>query len=67
MKWKLWPHVDQAPTRQGLACAQGIINLSEAGPLDGSLQILQGSSEPFETFFKENPPKPKAADAPRQF
>ena len=35
MKWKPWPHVDQAPTPQGLACAQGIINLSEAGPLDG--------------------------------
>ena len=67
MKWKPWPHVDQAPTRQGLACAQGIINLSEAGPLDGGLQLLQGSSELFETFFKENPPKPKAADAPGQF
>ena len=52
---------------KGLACIQGIINLSEAGPLDGGLQILQGSSELFETFLKENPPKPKAADAPGQF
>lgn len=67
MKWKPWPHVDQAPTRKGLACAQGIINLSEAGPLDGGLQLLQGSSDLFERFFKENPPKPKAADAPGQF
>ncbi|PMD37067.1 hypothetical protein L207DRAFT_396061, partial [Hyaloscypha variabilis F] len=48
VKWKPWPHVDQAPTRKGLVCAQGIINLSEAGPLDGGLQVLQGSSELFE-------------------
>jgi hypothetical protein len=67
MKWKPWPHVDQAPTRKGLSCAQGIINLSEAGPLDGGLQLLQGSSELFDKFFQENPPKPKAADAPGQF
>ncbi|CAG8233886.1 unnamed protein product [Penicillium salamii] len=67
VKWTPWPHVDQAPTRKGLACAQGIINLSEAGPLDGGLQLLQGSSELFELFFKEHPPKPKAADAPGQF
>jgi hypothetical protein len=67
MKWKPWPHVDQAPTRKGLACAQGIINLSEAGPLDGGLQLLQGSSELFEQFFREHPPQPKAADAPGQF
>ncbi|PYI10267.1 hypothetical protein BO78DRAFT_458697 [Aspergillus sclerotiicarbonarius CBS 121057] len=67
LKWKPWPHVDQSPTRKGLACAQGIINLSQAGPLDGGLQLLQGSSELFERFFKEHPPKPKAADAPGQF
>lgn len=47
MKWKLWPHVDQAPTRQGLACAQGIINinLSEAGPLDGGRSSSRHSSK----------------------
>ncbi|KAL3475855.1 hypothetical protein BJX99DRAFT_270840 [Aspergillus californicus] len=67
VKWTPWPHVDQSPTRKGLACAQGIINLSESGPLDGGLQLLQGSSELFELFFKEHPPKPKAADAPGQF
>lgn len=66
VKWKPWPHVDQAPTRKGLACAQGIINLSEAGPLDGGLQVLQGSSELFEQFFQEHPPKPKAVGAPGQ-
>jgi len=66
IKWKPWPHVDQAPTRKGLVCAQGIINLSEAGPLDGGLQVLQGSSELFEQFFVEHPPKPKAANAPGQ-
>ncbi|KAJ5721730.1 uncharacterized protein N7483_009664 [Penicillium malachiteum] len=66
-KWTPWPHVDRAPTPKGLACAQDIINLSEAGPLDGGLQLLQGSSELFEQFFKEHPPKPKADDAPGQF
>lgn len=66
MKFQPWPHVDQSPTRKGLACAQGIINLSQAGPKDGGLQILQGSSELFEQFFAEHPLKPKAADAPGQ-
>ncbi|KAM0424276.1 hypothetical protein ACHAPT_010421 [Fusarium lateritium] len=66
VKWSPWPHVDQAPTRKGLSCAQGIINLSEAGPLDGGLQLLQGSSELFEQFFKEHPPKAKDADSPGQ-
>lgn len=67
VKWTPWPHIDQSPTRKGLVCAQGIINLSEAGPMDGGLQLLQGSSELFERFFIENPPRPKAKDAPGQF
>lgn len=66
LKWTPWPHVDQSPTRKGLACAQGIINLGESGPKDGGLLVLQGSSELFEQYFTENPPKPKAADAPAQ-
>ncbi|KAI8211656.1 hypothetical protein K4K52_010007 [Colletotrichum sp. SAR 10_76] len=67
VKWAPWPHVDQSPTRKGLACAQGIINFSNAGPKDGGLQLLQGSSELFEDFFKQNTPKPKAENAPGQF
>jgi ectoine hydroxylase-related dioxygenase (phytanoyl-CoA dioxygenase family) len=62
-----WPHVDQSPTRRGLSCAQGIINLSQAGPEDGGLLLLQGSSQLFDQFFEEHPPKPKAQDAPGQF
>lgn len=67
MSFTPWPHVDQSPTQKGLSCAQGIINLSQAGPEDGGLQLLEGSSEPFEKFFLENSPKSKAADAPGQF
>ncbi|RYP80003.1 hypothetical protein DL769_002672 [Monosporascus sp. CRB-8-3] len=61
-----WPHVDQSPTRKGLACVQGIINLSPAGPRDGGLQLLQGSSELFDQFFVEHPPQPKADGMPGQ-
>ncbi|OCL09554.1 hypothetical protein AOQ84DRAFT_397334 [Glonium stellatum] len=50
-----WPHCDQAPERQGLACVQGIINLSEAGPKDGGLLAMKGSASLFDKFFKENP------------
>ncbi|KAL2839808.1 hypothetical protein BJY01DRAFT_257566 [Aspergillus pseudoustus] len=67
LKWSPWPHVDQSPTRKGLSCAQGIINLSQSGPTDGGLQLLTGSSALFDQFFKEHPPKPKAKDAPGQF
>lgn len=66
VQWQPWPHVDQSPTRKGLACVQGIINLSPAGPLDGGLQLWKGSAELFDQFFIEHPPKPKANDAPGQ-
>ena len=46
-----WPHVDQAPRKRGLHCIQGIINLSHAGPEDGSLMVVPGSSKLFEEFF----------------
>lgn len=49
---KPWPHVDQSPMRQGLACAQGIINLSHVGPEDGSLIALPGSHLLNDTFFE---------------
>lgn len=46
-----WPHVDQAPRKRGLHCVQGIINLSHAGPKDGSLIVIPGSHRQIEEFF----------------
>lgn len=48
---KPWPHVDQSPMRRGLHCVQGIINLSHAGPEDGSLILLPRSNTLIESFF----------------
>ncbi|KOC15069.1 hypothetical protein AFLA70_41g004500 [Aspergillus flavus AF70] len=53
---KPWPHVDQAPERNGMHCVQGFINMSEAGPKDGGLVVMEGSAPLFEKFFKEFPP-----------
>ncbi|KAK3315854.1 hypothetical protein B0H66DRAFT_559888 [Apodospora peruviana] len=64
--WSPWPHVDQSPTRKGLACVQGIINLSPAGPKDGGLLLYQGSSALFDQFFAENPPRAKVEGQPGQ-
>lgn len=46
-----WPHIDQAPRKRGLHCVQGIINLSSAGPDDGSLVVIPGSHKYTEEFF----------------
>lgn len=46
-----WPHVDQSPLRRGLHCVQGIVNLSRAGPEDGSLVVLPGSHACVEEYF----------------
>lgn len=46
-----WPHIDQAPRKRGLHCVQGIINLSHAGPEDGSLVVIPGSQALVEEFF----------------
>lgn len=56
VSWSPWPHVDQGPERKGLSCVQGIINLSEAGPKDGGLILMKGSSKLFDKFFALNPP-----------
>ncbi|KAH3673221.1 hypothetical protein WICMUC_003839 [Wickerhamomyces mucosus] len=50
---KPWPHVDQSPYRNGLACVQGIASLSHAGPKDGSLVVYKNSHKYAEQFFKE--------------
>ena len=47
-----WPHVDQAPRKRGMHCVQGIINLSYAGPHDGSLMAIPGSHSLVEEFFE---------------
>jgi hypothetical protein len=47
-----WPHVDQAPRKRGMHCVQGIINLSHAGPDDGSLMAIPGSHRLVEEFFE---------------
>ncbi|KAI6084254.1 hypothetical protein F4821DRAFT_262052 [Hypoxylon rubiginosum] len=46
-----WPHVDQSPLKRGVYCVQGIINLSPAGPEDGSLMCLPRSNALFDEFF----------------
>lgn len=51
-KRPFWPHVDQAPTRRGLHCIQGVLNLSKAGPEDGSLIVLPKSNQVTEEFFE---------------
>ncbi|KAJ5356552.1 Phytanoyl-CoA dioxygenase [Penicillium concentricum] len=48
---KPWPHVDQSPMRRGLHCVQGVINLSHAGPEDGSLMVFPRSNKATEGFF----------------
>ncbi|CAG8257229.1 unnamed protein product [Penicillium salamii] len=53
---KPWPHVDQSPMRRGLHCVQGIINLSHAGPDDGSLMVFPRSNTVTEEFFDETDP-----------
>lgn len=46
-----WPHVDQAPRKRGLHCVQGILNLSHAGPEDGSLIVIPRSNTYVEEFY----------------
>ncbi|RSH83920.1 hypothetical protein EHS25_005164 [Saitozyma podzolica] len=46
-----WEHIDQSPSRRGLYCVQGILNLNDCGPEDGGLMILKGSAPIIEEFF----------------
>lgn len=62
-----WPHCDQAPERKGLACVQGLLNLTPAGPKDGGLLLMVGSSKLFEKFFEENPARAREAVDPKFF
>jgi len=51
-KKEAWQHVDQSPFRKGLACAQGIINLSHAGPEEGSIIVYPKSHKLLEEYFE---------------
>ena len=46
-----WPHIDQSPFKRGMHCIQGIVNLSSAGPEDGSLMVLPRSNLHNDEFF----------------
>ncbi|KIW12060.1 hypothetical protein PV08_09334 [Exophiala spinifera] len=50
---KPWPHIDQAPKRKGLICAQGIINFAPNGPQDGGLVVVRGSHNHIDPYFKK--------------
>ncbi|KAL3440561.1 hypothetical protein BJX65DRAFT_300404 [Aspergillus insuetus] len=62
-----WPHVDQSPKRKGLACAQGLLNLTPAGPRDGGLLLMEGSAPLFDQFFKVFPPEKEGGMSERQY
>ncbi|KAK6909542.1 hypothetical protein I203_103563 [Kwoniella mangroviensis CBS 8507] len=47
-----WPHTDQSPLRRYKHCIQGIMNLVEVGPKDGSLLVLEGSFQLYNEFFE---------------
>lgn len=47
-----WPHVDQSPLKRGLHCVQGIINLGQAGPEDGSLMVMPRSNLYYDEFWE---------------
>ncbi|KAJ5370513.1 uncharacterized protein N7496_006605 [Penicillium cataractarum] len=63
--WKPWPHCDQHPLRRGLQCVQGLMNFAPNGPKDGGLLLMEGSSQLYDTFFKENRQQEGDADRPK--
>ncbi|KAM0415970.1 hypothetical protein ACHAPT_013069 [Fusarium lateritium] len=62
-----WPHVDQAPERKGLACVQGLLNLAPAGPKDGGLILVPGSSALFEEYFETFGARPRGSDDAKHY
>jgi hypothetical protein len=53
LRVKPWPHVDQSPYRNGLACIQGIAQFSSSGEKDGSLVVFKKSHRLSEQYFRE--------------
>lgn len=54
---KPWQHIDQRPSKRGVHCVQGIINLSTSGPEDGGLVVYPGSHKYNDEFFDSHPEK----------
>lgn len=48
-----WWHTDQAPTRQGLECVQGLINMTPVGSDAGTLMVRHGSHVDHARFWRE--------------
>ena len=57
-----WEHIDQSPSKRGVHCVQGIINLSPSGPEDGGLVVFPGSHKLNDEFFDTHPRPPSARD-----
>jgi hypothetical protein len=49
-----WPHQDQNPHLKTFQLAQGIIAITESGPQDGGLTVLEGSHHMHSRYFAEN-------------
>ena len=54
-----WPHIDQSPMLKGLCCVQGAINMSPAGPEEGSLVVYPKSHSYMDEFFDTHSDKSK--------
>lgn len=46
-----WLHTDQSPTKKGLHCIQGLVNLYPVNEGDATLTFLDGSHKHHEEFF----------------
>lgn len=49
-----WFHFDQSPTKKGLHCIQGFINLQDTTEKDGCLMIYPSSNNYHEEYFNDN-------------
>eukprot|EP00891_Asterochloris_glomerata_P009117 jgi/Astpho2/9117/Aster-x0373 len=47
-----WLHVDQAPLRRGCTCIQGLVNMVDVGPENGTLLLKDGSHRHHQNFFE---------------
>nr|OQO20665.1 hypothetical protein B0A51_11024 [Rachicladosporium sp. CCFEE 5018] len=64
LTWSPWPHCDQAPSRKGMQCVQGLLNWAPNGPNDGGLIVMKGSSKLFDQFFAETREQDDHEDKP---
>lgn len=54
-KVKLWLHTDQHNGIVDFSCVQGLVTLSNCGPEDGGLVLVQGSKEIFASYRQRHP------------